>query len=152
MNYFLANNMCKDYTSVQGEMSELVVLNLPDLANYQEPIYFAPSSLLDGENSTITGIELIPPATLSDAPDGRDNLDALYQNKAILTISDLKRTKIAELPLSSLIRSNNGGKLKFTHFNSQVWQNCYVQFLDAPFTSTLIPLIFNVYYTLKEKA
>jgi len=152
MNHFLANNMCKDYTDVQGEMNTLIQLNLPTNANYQEPVYFAPNTMLDGENAIITGIELIVPATLSNAPDGKTNIDALYQNKAILTISDLNRQIIAELPLSTLNRRNNGGKLKFTYFKTHVWQNCYVEFLDTPFSSPLIPLLFNVYYTLKEKA
>ena len=152
INYFLANNMCKDYTSVQGEMSTYVQLNPPLNAAYQQPIYFPSNNILDGDNATITGIELISNVALVTSPSGEANMDtATLAKYGILYLSNLKREIIAELPLASLVRENNGGKLKFTHIDSQVWQNCYVEFLTAPFTSPAIPLLFNVYYTLKEK-
>lgn len=151
MNYFLANNMCKDYTGIEGEMCALVQLNPPTNATYQEPMYFDSQTMLDGENATITGISLVNTNQLIKTPSGQDTIDALYYKNGLLTISDLKRQIIAQLPLTSLITQSNGGKLKFTFFNDQVWQNCYVDFTAGGFSSPAIPLLFNVYYVPKIK-
>ena len=64
---------------------------------------------------------------------------------------DLKRQIIAQLPLYSLVTQNNGGKIKFTFFNEQVWQNCYIEFNLNNFTTPTQPLMFNVYYIPKIK-
>lgn len=151
IEYFVANKFCKDYTSIEGEESTLVRLNFPLLAAYQQPIYFDSQSILDGDNCTITGIELINPTELSNAPNGDTTLDVSYYNKGVLYIANLKRETIAEIPLTTLIRTNNNGKLKFTNFNDQVWQNCYVEFMDGGFSAPTIPLLFNVYYVPKIK-
>ena len=152
MNYFLANNMAKDYTTTEGEMCQFVQIN-PTLNNsFQEPIYFNSNTMLDGENATITGIEFLTPTSLSNSPEGLVND---YSNSTakygILVISDLKRQLIAQLPLYSLVTQNNGGKIKFTFFNDQVWQNCYIEFNLNNFTTPTQPLMFNVYYVPKIK-
>lgn len=152
MNYFLANDMTKDYTDVQGEMSALVQLTPPTLAGYQEPMYFDSQTMLDGENATITGIELVNATELSKTPqNGYDTIDMVNIPYGVLFISDIKNQTIAELPLMTLIRTQNNGKLKFTNFNNQLWANCYVEFNLAPFSSPTIPLLFNVYYIPKQK-
>lgn len=151
IEYFVANKLCKDYTAIEGERSTFVRLNFPLLAAYQTPIYFDSQSILDGDNCTITGIELINPTELAKAPNGDTTLDVSYYKYGILKIANLKREVIAELPLTSLIRTNNNGKLKFTNFNDQVWQNCFVEFMDGGFSSPTIPLLFNVYYVPKIK-
>ena len=69
----------------------------------------------------------------------------------VLTISDLKRQIIAQLPLTSLITTNNGGKLKFTFFNTQVWQNCFIEFTLNNVTNIDNPILLNVYYVPKVK-
>jgi hypothetical protein len=69
----------------------------------------------------------------------------------ILTISDLKRQIIAQLPLTSLVTQNNNGKLKFTYFNTQVWQNCFIEFTLNNVTNIANPILFNVYYVPKIK-
>lgn len=143
--------MCQDYTSIEGELSALVRLNFPLLAAYQRPIYFDSQTILDGDNCTITGIELINPTELSKAPNGDTTLDVSYYTKSVLKIANLKRDIIAELPLTTLLRTNNNGKLKFTNFNSQVWQNCFVEVMDGAFSSPTIPLLFRVYYVPKIK-
>lgn len=151
MNYFLANNMCKDYTDIQGEMVALVQLNPLANATYQEPLYFDSQTMLDGENVTITGIEFVNANQLIKTPSGQTTIDALYYPNGLLTISDLNRQIIAQLPLTSLISQSNGGKIKFTFFNTHVWANCYVDFTASGITSPTIPLLFNVYYTEKIK-
>mgnify|MGYP000438945360 CR=1 FL=1 len=152
MNYFLANNMAKEYTDIEGEMCQFVQIN-PTLNNsFQEPIYFGSQTMLDGENATITGIEFLTPTSLSNNTEGLVND---YSNSTakygILYISDLKRQVIAQLPLYSLVTQNNGGKIKFTFFNDQVWQNCYIEFNLNNFTTPTQPLMFNVYYVPKIK-
>jgi hypothetical protein len=108
--------------------------------------------MLDGENATITGIEFLTPTSLSNNTEGLVND---YSNSTakygILYISDLKRQVIAQLPLYSLVTQNNGGKIKFTFFNDQVWQNCYIEFNLNNFTTPTQPLMFNVYYVPKIK-
>ena len=152
MNYFLANNMAKDYTTIEGEMCQFIQINPTLNANFQEPIYFDSQTMLDGENATITGIEFLTPTSLSNSINGDSNE---YTNAiakyGVLTISDLKRQIIAQLPLYSLVTTNNNGKIKFTFFNDQVWQNCYVEFNLNNFTTPTQPLMFNVYYVPKIK-
>ena len=152
MNYFLANNMAKDYTTIEGEMCQFIQINPTLNANFQEPIYFDSQTMLDGENATITGIEFLTPTSLSNSINGDSNE---YTNAiakyGVLTISDLKRQIIAQLPLYSLVTTNNNGKIKFTFFNDQVWQNCYLEFNLNNFTTPTQPLMFNVYYVPKIK-
>jgi hypothetical protein len=152
INYFLANNMCKEYTDVEGEMCQFVEINPTLNANFQEPIYFDSNTMLDGENATITGIEFLIPSTLSNSPDGlvNDYTNAIAKY-GVLVISDLKRQTIAQLPLYSLVTQNNNGKIKFTFFNDQVWQNCYIEFNLNNFTTPTQPIMFNVYYVPKIK-
>jgi len=50
------------------------------------------------------------------------------------------------LPLVTLVRRLNLGKLTFTHFTEQVWQNCYVEFTDASVITSAVGLWFRVYY------
>ncbi len=152
INYFLANDMCKDYTDVIGEKCMQIQLTLPTLAGFQQPIYFGSQTILDGENCTITGISLISNTELGVSPSGLTNLDtALYSNLGILYIANLNREVIATLPLYTLVLINNNGKVQFTKFDKQVWANCYVEFSSTAFTSPTIPLLFNVYYTIKNK-
>lgn len=150
VEHFLATDKAKDFTSVQGEMQMLVELQV-DNKQYQQPIYFPSQTMLDGENCTITGIELLDAVDLAFAPSGKEMLGLSTAKKGILNISNLDREIICQLPLVSLIRNLNNGKLKFTKFVSQVWQNCYVELAQIPITSPESVFIFIVYYTLNEK-
>jgi hypothetical protein len=76
----------------------------------------------------------------------RDNFPAANLVSAVLYVSNLNREIIATLPLVSLIRRLNLGKLTFTHFTEQVWQNCYVEFTDASVITSAVGLWFRVYY------
>lgn len=153
MNHFLANNMCKNYTDVRGEKTMLVQLTPPTLAQYDQPMYFESQTILNGENAFITGIELVSAITLTKAPfGGLSTMDAntLFQY-GILNILDIKDDVISQLPLYTLVSTNNNGKIKFTYFDTQLWSNCFVSFAQAPFSSPLIPLLFNIYYIPKQK-
>lgn len=151
INYFLTNNLCRDYTAIEGEMSTLVTLNFPDTGLYQKSYYFASQSMLDGQNCTITAIEVVPSTELTSLPNGQSNLDASQLSSAVLYVSNLKRQVIAQLPLTTLVRSNNNGKPTWTFFNDQVWQNCYVEFTNSGFTTPVTPLVLRVYYVTKQK-
>lgn len=146
LNYFLANNFCKPYADIEGEKSTTITLNFSSTGNYQESYYMLSNTSLDGDNCTITGIELVNSTELTKTPQGNSPLDASQYPFGVLYISNLDRLIIAELPLFTLVRTNNLGKLRFTYFKKQVWQNCYVQFTTSNFTSILTPLVFRVYY------
>lgn len=149
MNYFLANNMCKEYTAVEGEQCALIQLNVPSNLQYQEPLYFNSNTNLDGDNCTITAIEFLVGQQILYAPDGQLNDSGNLADLGILTISDLTRQTIAQFPLKVLSTYYNNGKLRFTFLDDQVWQNCNIQFNDVGLTAQ--PLLFNVYYVPKIK-
>jgi hypothetical protein len=151
INYFLTHNLCKDYTAIEGEMSTLVTLNFPNTGNYQNSYYFASQTMLDGQNATITAIEIVPSPELTKLPTGQTNVDSSILPNGVLYVSNLSRSIIATLPLYGLQRSANNGKPTFTYFNDQVWQNCYVEFTLSNFTTTVTPLTFRVYYVPKIK-
>ena len=107
--------------------------------------------MLDGQNATITAIEIVPSTELTILPTGQTNVDSSILPNGVLYVSNLKRQIIATLPLYGLQRSANNGKPTFTYFNDQVWQNCYVEFTANNFTTTTTPLTFRVYYVPKIK-
>ena len=157
VNYFLSNNLARNYTDVKGELSELVTLDFPT-QNYQQAYYFAPKTKLDGTQSIITAISVIgdtleagSPGGLLNLPSGEQNFPGQYFNYGVLYISNLKREIIAELPLWNLNPNNNNGKPFFTYFEDVLWQNCYVKFTTLAFTSAIRPLAFQVYYTPRLK-
>ena len=151
INYFLTNNLCKDYTAIEGEMSTLVTLNFPNTGNYQQSYYFSSQTMLDGQNCTITALEIVPSTELVTLPNGQNNVDSSILTNGILYVSNLKRQIVAQIPLTTLVRTNNGGKPTYTYFNDQVWQNCYVEFTSTGFTTPTTPLTFRVYYVNKKK-
>lgn len=157
VNYFLSNNLARNYTDVKGELSELVTLDFPT-QNYQQAYYFAPKTKLDGTQSIITAISVIgdtleagSPGGLLNLPSGEQNFPGQYFDYGVLYISNLKREIIAELPLWNLNPNNNNGKPFFTYFENVLWQNCYVKFTTLAFTSAIRPLAFQVYYTPRLK-
>ena len=151
INYFLTNNLCKDYTAIEGEMSTLVTLNFPNTGDYQRSYYFSSQTMLDGQNCTITAIEVVPSTELTRLPNGEFSVDSSILPNGVLYVSNLKRQIIAQLPLYGLQRTPNNGKPTFTYFNDQVWQNCYVEFTQSGFTTPITPLTFRVYYVNKQK-
>jgi hypothetical protein len=164
IQYFLDNHMCRSYTQMEGEKSTLVTLNLPT-ANYQQPYYFTSQTMLDGDNAIITGINLVATQQLSYAPNGQENYPYYLREikESILTISNLKREIIAQLPMSILWKEasagaiGTGNKPCFTWFTDQVWANCFVEFIRPtvapadPLPTPTQPLIFQVWYIEKEK-
>jgi hypothetical protein len=156
VNYFLANNFAKPYDDIEGESSKSVFIPFKALGTnqiqVQKSMYFASDTSLDWYNVEITAIEFVPSSTQSKMFNGTNE----YVNNqpaagtalltGVLYISNLKRELIAMMPLSTLIRSNNLGKITFTQFNTQIWQNCYVEFTDITGLNTDNGLEFRVYY------
>ena len=150
IQYMTGQNMVRDYTSLSCDMSELVILPLGTL-NYQQPQYFASNNMLDGDNCTITCIDLVTSSELATLPGNYANITtrATY-DYGVLYMSNLKRQVFAELPLNMLCPTNNNCKPCLTWFTEQVWQNCYVQFTTSgSFTGQALAL--QVYYRRKEK-
>ena len=154
VQHFLDKKYCRNYTGVEGEKCQLVLLPFPS-QNYQQAYYFAPQTMLDGDNAIITALEVLPDNTegygggLSTLPNGQTNFPSSYLDRGVLYMSNLRREIIAELPLSILNRNNNGNKPCFVHFTDQVWQNCYVQFVSNTFPPNQ-PLAINVWYVEKQ--
>ena len=151
VNYFLANNLAKDYTDVSGEMQTIITLNFATSPTIQQSNYFPSATFLDGQNATITGIQVINgTTTLTTLPNGQTNFQESYLPYGVLYISNLKREVIATLPLVTLDPTQNNSKIAFTWFNSQVWQNCYVEFTNTGFTTNQ-PLTLLISYIPKPK-
>jgi hypothetical protein len=92
-------------------------------------------------------------AALDTLPNGQANFSGgdVRVWTGVLYISNLNREIIAELPIHTLDRNKNDGKPCFVHFDTHVFQNCYVQFAEANFTTPTEPLAFMIWYVPKVK-
>jgi hypothetical protein len=155
IRYFREQNMSRDYTQFGADRAILVPLVIPPSYTWQSPIYFPPQSILDGDNCTITAISVSTPAQFDRTTEGVNNVSSRTTLKnAVLFISNLRREVIAELPLEMLAFDQGEVLIPnrpcLTHFDEQVWQNCYVQ-LTASGTYTNQAIMFTVYYRTKDK-
>ena len=153
--------MAKPYNDIAGEYSTIAQIDFSatgknSLVN-QKSFYFDANPDLDGENAIITAIEYVDPLQQPFTLNGRpiENLNSLAVGGAVLYISDFRRTLIAQLPcrvlsttqaVTSLPANVRNGKKTFTHFTSQKWQNCYVEFTDTSVLSANNSLLFRIYY------
>ena len=148
--------MSRDYTQFGADHAILVPLVIPPSYTWQSPIYFPPQSILDGDNCTITAISVSTPQQFDRTTEGVNNVSSRSTLKnAVLFISNLRREVIAELPLEMLAFDQQSDPLVpnrpcLTHFDEQVWQNCYVQ-ITASGTYTNQAIMFTVYYRTKDK-
>jgi len=161
LDKFQKRNMAKPYNSIAGQFSKIAQIDFSatgknSLLN-QKSFYFDADSQLDGENAIITAIEYVDPNQQSTTLNGRsiETVDAVANAGGVLYISDFKRTLIAQLPLNplsvtnavlSLPISSRNGKKTFTHFTTQQWQNCYVEFTDTSFLTNTNSLLFRIHY------
>lgn len=158
---FQNENMAKPYNDIAGDCSTIAQIDFSatgknSLVN-QKSFYFDANPELDGENAIITAIEYVDPLQQPTTLNGRpiENLNALAVGGAVLYISDFRRTLIAQLPcrvlsttqaVTSLPANVRNGKKTFTHFTSQKWQNCYVEFTDTSVLSANNSLLFRIHY------
>jgi hypothetical protein len=158
MDAYGERNMARPFGDIVAERYKAVYLPFAATGPYQPRLgssyYFQPDTELDCTNAVIKGIEIVNNTILQSnlSPVGlKDNPSALQLDRAILYISNLKREVLATLPLWDLIRNQNGGKLLFTHFDSHIWQNCYVEFTDTTGLTAANGLQFMVYYDQIKK-
>ena len=161
LEQFQNNNLAKPYNSIAGDCSTIAQIDFSatgknSLVN-QKSFYFDANPELDGENAIITAIEYVDPLQQPFTLNGRqtETVDSMAQGGGVLYISDFKRTLIAQLPVkplsvtqvvSSLPLNVRNGKKTFTHFTSQKWQNCYVEFTDTSVLSANNSLLFRIHY------
>ena len=153
--------MAKPYNDIAGDCSTIAQIDFSatgknSLLN-QKSFYFDANPELDGENAIITAIEYVDPNQQAKTLNGRDieTVDSMANSGAVLYISDFRRTLIAQLPVkvlsttsvvSSLPTNSRNGKKTFTHFTSQKWQNCYVEFTDTSFLNATNSILFRIHY------
>lgn len=114
-----------------------------------KPMYFRPDPDLDYTNCVIKGIELINSTEGSHISAWgviKDPISTTTIRSSVLYISNLDREVIATIPLHNLVKEFNDGKLTFTYFTNQIWQNCYVEITDIAGVSSANGLWFMVYY------
>ncbi len=153
MDVYQQRNMAMPYGDIVAEKYKSVYLPFQATGLYQPRLgssfYFQPDHELDAGKAVIKGIEIVN-ATILQANLSqvglKDNPSNVQLDRMILYISNTKREIIATLPLWDLIRNQNGGKLLFTHFKEQIWQNCYVEFTAATGLTSSNGLQFIVYY------
>jgi len=157
MDAYGKNNMARPFGDIVSERYKAVYLPFAATGPYQPRLgssfYFQPDHELDGRIAIIKGIEIVNNTILESSltPVGKkDNPSSLQLDRAILYISNTHREIIATLPLWDLIRNQNGGKLLFTHFTTQIWQNCYVEFTDTTGLTSDNGLQFMIYYDEKK--
>ena len=93
--------------------------------------YMQPDEVLDSINNDITAIELVDSATNTTAPTvpATDPLSTGQAAQGYFYFCNMKREVVAYVPLYSLIRRLNAGKVQFCNFDDPiVWQNCFIQF------------------------
>jgi hypothetical protein len=161
---FQKENMAKPYNDIAGDFCKLAQIDFSatgqnSLVN-QKSFYFQADPVLDGENAVITAIEYVGPDQQEFTLNGRATtaLDVLASSGSVLYISDFQRTLLSQLPVqvlsatdtvTSLPISSRNGKKTFTHFTTQKWQNCYVEFTDVSVLESNKSLLFRIYYNLR---
>jgi hypothetical protein len=146
-------HMAMPYGDIVAEKYKAVYIPFSATGAYSPAVgkamYFRPDPELDFRNCIIKGIQLVSAQEQSSFGawgQYKDNLPVATLAKGILYISNDKREIIATLPFHNLIKFANDGKLTMTYFTQQIWQNCYVEFVDVVGMSSINGLEFIVYY------
>lgn len=153
VQYFHDKHMAQPFADSQGEMTKYVSLPFSNLQSGL-PIYFQPDEDLSGNRSIITAIDIMPNFTIDPIPTAlgyKDNLDFSQLAKGYLTLSNMQREEIVQIPLTALVRANpvNLGKANLFWVDTMVWQNCYVVFQDVTGITTDNAIYFQVSYIPK---
>lgn len=153
MDAYGVNNMAQPFGDIVAQKYKSVYIPFSATGTYApavgKALYFRPDPELDCRNCIIKGIQLI---SINEAASNlgwgeiKDNLPVSTLIKGILYISNTKREVIATLPFHNLIKFVNNGKLNMTYFTQQIWQNCYVEFVDVLGITAVNGLQFNIFY------
>jgi hypothetical protein len=160
VQHMYQNHMAMPFGDIAGCEQKSVYIPFTASGSNQafvgKEITFSSDTDLDYTNSIITGIEVIDLGTSTYALTQpiRQNADTTILANGVLTLSNLKREVIAELPLLPLVRnfagatsaSNNAKSNKMFWLENLVWQNCYVTFTDVTGISDAIALQFLITY------
>ena len=131
IEYLLASKKMKQVGSYEGSYTKSVYMPFTANARVGDSYYMQPDEVLDSKNNDITAIELVDSTTNATAPTipATDPLSSTQATQGYFYFCNLKREVIAYVPLYSLIRRLNAGKVQFCNFDEPiVWQNCFIQF------------------------
>ena len=131
IEYLFASKKMKQVGSYEGSYTKSVYMPFTSNALIGTSYYMQPDQVLDSINNEITAIEVVDSATNATAPTvpATDPLSTTQAAQGYFYFCNMKREVIAYVPLYSLIRRLNAGKVQFTNFDDPiVWQNCFVQF------------------------
>jgi hypothetical protein len=131
IEYLFASKKIKQVGSYEGSYTKSVYMPFTSNALIGTSYYMAPDTVLNSKNNEITAIEIVDSATNTIAPTvpATDPLSATQAAQGYFYFCNMKRDVIASVPLYSLIRRLNAGKVQFCNFDDPiVWQNCFIQF------------------------
>ena len=166
IQHMYQNHMAMPFGDCRCSHSESVIFEFSAIGNNQaiqgKPIYFVPNNDLDGENSIITGIEIIDDQRVLTLPtmNASNNLNQNQLSRATLTLSNEKREEIAILPCHALIRGVTGAATTFQNqsknvpmfwIDNQLWQNCYITFNAIPAGVGVGAGMYLVVYYISKK-
>lgn len=119
----------------------------------QRNLYFTPDPSLNGENCTITSIEVVDVVTSPGFVSGqqsRDNMAITILKNGYITISDRDRQEFAQVPLVQMVSRLNKGRKFLCEFNEQQWDNCYIEFGSTASLSSAVGIQLVVHYKPKN--
>jgi hypothetical protein len=131
IEYLFASKKMKQVGSYEGSYTKSVYMPFTSNALIGTSYYMAPDPILNSVNNEITAIELVDSVTNATAPTvpATDPLSTGQAKQGYFYFCNMKREVIASIPLYSLIRRLNAGKVQFLNFDDPiVWQNCFFQF------------------------
>lgn len=131
IEYLLVSGKMKQVGSYEGSYTKSVYMPFTSNALIGTSYYMAPDTILNSKNNTITAIELVDSTTNATAPTvpATDPLSTGQAAQGFFYFCNAKREIISYLPLYSLIRRLNAGKVQFLDSPDPIsWQNCFIQF------------------------
>ena len=131
IEYLLVSGKMKQVGSYEGSYTKSVYMPFTSTALIGTSYYMTPDTILNSVNNKITAMELVDSVTASTAPTvpPTDPLSTGQAAQGYFYFCNRAREIIATVPLYSLIRRLNAGKVQFFDFpDVVVWQNCFIQF------------------------
>jgi hypothetical protein len=131
IEYLQVSGKMKQVGSYEGSYTKSVYMPFTSNALIGTSYYMAPDTILNSKNNTITAIELVDSTTNATAPTvpATDPLSTGQAAQGFFYFCNAKREIISYVPLYSLIRRLNAGKVQFVDSPDPIsWQNCFIQF------------------------
>lgn len=148
--YFKETKKLRPVGCIEGEFSKSITLPVSTTSIGQQ-LYF--NSDPDLDNAVIKTIELDINTNLVRMFYQNTQLDpigAAQTAGAILTLSNLERNVMVQIPLSTLVRSANAGKPCYFLLDNVIWHNCYIEILNNSGYSTSNGFFLRVTYDKKK--